>query len=107
MGHWTMGWHDSRVAAEHGDLSAEGLGVEGERLLGTQIMLICARPRSWPTCWRGRDAVLVLFGATGQAKTAWLFSDQEGGEAIVTAVADSLRVHGLRTAHAGIASRAA
>jgi hypothetical protein len=37
--------------------------------------------------WRGRDAVLVLFGAASQARTAELFSDQESGEAIVTAVA--------------------
>ena len=31
--------------------------------------------------------MLVLFEATSQAKTAELFSDQESGEAIVTAVA--------------------
>jgi hypothetical protein len=42
---------------------------------GTQIRLICARPHLWPARRHGRGAVLVLFGATSQAKTAGLFSD--------------------------------
>ena len=38
-------------------------------------MFVCARPHLWPARWHGRAAVLVRFAATGQAKTAGLFSD--------------------------------
>ena len=60
-------------------------------------MLICGRPCLWPACWHGRDVVLVLFGAISQAKTAGLFSDQDSGEAAVTAVA----ARSVRDVHAG------
>ena len=67
------------------------------------MMLICARPRLWPACWHGRDALLVLFGATGQAKTAGLFSDQESGEAVVAVVA----ARSVLDVHAGLTGKPA
>lgn len=42
------GGRQVRVAAEHGDLGAEGLGVEGERLLGLALEVeICVDPCYW------------------------------------------------------------